>query len=492
MASRIGHLALALALLAGAHHGAAPPRSPGEPAPADKPDRLYRWFALPIRVEHLPAGAEFVPVSCALDFSAILEGLKVQGAVDPRSLRLLADGGQEVPVQFRAAPQPRAKKRSLLPGTPPAVSYVAEHPAGATGLPRVAGELTWAACAAQARAAYRLRFGVLREGTHVQVPFAARDLRGFDRDGWATPLRQFPTMQVRPQWPIGGMFHLHAAGRLVTSYHLGPTAKAEVPPFGVRRPFFYPVHGPDGDPLTDLGKPHDPTGSHAHHYSLWVAHHAVGGRDFWGEKGGIIYHKALEATEDGPVFCRVAHRAGWAFGGADLLVERRTLTLWRTPESFRLLDVEIELAPAGKEPVTLGQTTFGFLAARVTGSMSVFDGGGAIVNARGDRNERGAHLKKAAWIDQSGPVAPERWGGLALLDHPDNPNHPTTWHCRNDGWAGAAFNADGPTTLQPGKPLRLRYRLHLHRGDAATGAVAQRWQEYRAKPAVRVGKASPE
>src|SRR5262249_51215089 len=154
--------------------------------------------------------------------------------------------------------------------------------------------------------------------------------------------------------------------------------------FGVRRPFFYPVHGPDGDPLTDLGKPHDPTGSHAHHYSLWVAHHTVGGRDFWGEKGGIIYHKALEATEDGPVYCRVAHRAGWAAASADVLVERRAITLWRTPESFRLLDVELELAPAGKDPVTLGKTTFGFLAARVTGSMSVFDGGGEIVNARGE------------------------------------------------------------------------------------------------------------
>ena len=155
------------------------------------------------------------------------------------------------------------------------------------------------------------------------------------------------------------------------------------------------------------------------------------------------------------------------------------------------MDIDLELTPTGKEPVTLGQTTFGFLAARVAQSMTVFDGGGEILNTAGDRNEHGAHLMRAAWIDQSGPVAPGKWGGIAILDHPSNPNHPTAWHCRNDGWAGAAFNKDGPRMIQPGESLKLRYRVHLHRGNAKDGAVAKRFTEYAAQPEVRLAEVRP-
>jgi Family of unknown function (DUF6807) len=124
--------------------------------------------------------------------------------------------------------------------------------------------------------------------------------------------------------------------------------------------------------------------------------------------------------------------------------------------------------------------------------MTVFDGGGEILNARGDRNERGAHLKRAEWIDQSGPVGQNEWAGVAMFDHPANPNHPTVWHCRNDGWAGASFNADGPVKLKADQPpLRLRYRVLLHRGDPVAGQVAGRYAEYAAKPTVRLGEAAP-
>src|SRR5262249_2170969 len=137
---------------------------------------------------------------------------------------------------------------------------------------------------------------------------------------------------------------------LVTSYHLGAAA-AQPPPGAARRPFLYPVNGPDGIPLTEFGKPHDPTGSHAHHYSLWVAHNSVNGQDFWGEKGGVIVHKQLELQEDGPLFCRLVQRAAWAAGGNELLQERRTTTLYRSFGRYRLIDVELELTPT-KEAVT--------------------------------------------------------------------------------------------------------------------------------------------
>jgi hypothetical protein len=169
----------------------------------------------------------------------------------------------------------------------------------------------------------------------------------------------------------------------------------------------------------------------------------------------------------------------------DLVHERRTVTLYNTREDFRLIDFDLEFTCAGKEPVTFGKTTFGFLSARIRQSMTVFDGGGQITNSQGGINEANVHTKHADWIDLAGPIAPganpgdgDKWGGLAILDHPTNPNHPTMFHCRNDGWACASFTGDAPYVLKPGKPLRLRYRVVLHRGDALAGGVAQHYQDF--------------
>jgi hypothetical protein len=276
--------------------------------------------------------------------------------------------------------------------------------------------------------------------------------------------------------------------KLLTTYHIGPTT---LPATGgsVRRPFFYPVMGPDGIPLTEFGKPHDPTGSHKHHYSLWIAHNKVGGKDFWSEQGGAIVHEQLVEQEDGPVFCRIVQKTKWIFDKVDLMHERRTLTAYDTPDNFRLIDVDLEFTAAGKEPVELGKTTFGFLAARVAQSMTVFDGGGEILTSAGNRNEAGAHMSHGDWIDQSGPIAPGKWGGIAIFDHPKNPNHPTGFHCRNDGWACASFNMESAYTLKPGEPLHLHYRVLLHRGDAKAGEVQRRYEEYAASPIVKIGAA---
>ena len=464
---------------------------------AAKADDAFRWFAVALEVKDLPKGARFVPVRCRVDFSAILSGLGVAGAADERTLRLecVSAGPKAVaePVQFEPDPQPRPKRRRLLGGTTKKVSYLAEHPAGRTPPDvKVAGTLTWIVRSApRGSVRYRLRFGVARAGRLIQVPYAPQNLRGFDAAGRSTPVRDFPRMQVRPLWPVDGVLHVREAERLVTSYHIGPTrppAKGDA--LAIRRPFLYPVIGPDGVSLTEVGKPHDPTGSHAHHRSIWIAHAGVGGQDFWSQRGGTIAHDGFDAIEDGPVFCRIVHKTRWLAGGRAILRGRRALTFYRVAAGFRLIDVDLELSPAGKKPVTLGKTNFGLLSVRVRQSMTVFDGGGEIVNAAGDRNEQGAHTKRAAWIDQSGPVAPGKWAGAAVLDHPANVNHPTAWHCRNDGWAGASLNMHAPTTIEPTRPLKLRYRLVLHRHDARKAKVAQRWEEYRAEPAATLGKAA--
>ncbi|MEW6160410.1 MAG: PmoA family protein [Verrucomicrobiota bacterium] len=468
----------------------------------------YLWFQVPIEVSGISPQAEFIPIRQAIDFGAILKTLQVRGLVDERTLRIKEARGkrdEEFPVQYSPARQPRLQGRRFLEGTSTNASFISEFEA--TNPPpelQQKGEVCWivrksseAAEADNAKSEhkrqFRLEFGVPRSGRAVQVPFEPFNVRFFDEEGRATPNRDFGRMQIHPQWPVDGEIRLWQARQLITAYHVGPFLNSSAPAARaashLRRPFFFPVHSPDGISLTEFGKPNDPTGSHAHHYSLWIAHANVDGHDFWSERGGSILHEQLELQEDGPVFCRFIQRTRWRFGESDLLQERRQVTAYVATENFRLLDIELELMPAGAKTVTLGRTSFGLLAVRVAQSMTVFDGGGEILNAKGDRNEQTAHLQRAAWLDQSGPVAARQWAGIAMLDHPSNLNHPTGWHCRNDGWAGAAFNMETPHTLEPQTTLKLRYRLVLHRQDAVKARIGQRFAEFSAEPSIQVGAA---
>ncbi len=480
-----------------------------ETGTAEKPGP--RTFTVPIEVSRLPSGAG-CPVACEVDLSALARQAGVEGVVDAQRLRMVCTEGRGRPiaVQYTPAPQPRPKPRRLMSDTPATVSFVAEYPVDAVPPVRQAGTLTWRATGLKGRPShYELRCEVPKEGRAIQVPYLPRNLHVFDAEGRATPCLHFPRVRIRPQWPLEGKLSVYEDRGLVTTYHIGPTveeARSGSP--RIRRPFLYPVNGPEGVSLTELGKAHDPTGSHAHHYSLWIAHAKVAGEDFWSERGGVIAHDALELLEDGPLFCRIVQKTQWIGEGAPLLLGRRTLTFWSGQDDlsglrqrYRLIDVQLELQPAGEKPVELGQTTFGLLAARVAQSMTPFDGGGEILNARGQRNESAAHRERAAWIDQSGPVAPGPAGtpaeapeavvnGVALLDHPSNPNHPATWHCRNDGWAGAALCAEAPITIQPGKPLTVRYRIVLHAGKAADADLDLRFAEFAAEPSVKIGRAA--
>lgn len=464
------------------------------PVQATKQERC-RWFVLPITVAAHASDGGTVPVHCNIDFTELLKGLKAAGAVDEATIQLFREGkdgkDEAVQVQFRPAAQAPLPKRRLPADAPPSVSYLAEYPAAETPPVRVAGKLTWLHRTEgdERPTKYRLVFGVPRTGYAVQVPYPPYNLRWFDENRRASR-PAFAFMQVRPPRPLGGTVHFHAGEELLASYHLGPTTTSPAPGTP-RRPFLYPVHGPGGVPLTAFGKTHDPTGSHDHHYSLWIAHASVNGHDFWSEKGGVIVHKQLAPTEDGPVYCRLVHHTAWMHGDTAVMAETRTLTAYRPAADFRLLDIDLDYMPAGKEPVTLGKTSFGFLAVRVAPSLSVFDGGGETVNSRGDRNERGAHLHRADWLDQSGPVAEGQWAGIAVLSHPDNPGHPCGWHCRNDGWAGAAFAMERPFILRDGEKLRLRYRLVLHKGNAEDGHIAARWKDWSMAAPVTLGDASP-
>lgn len=307
-----------------------------------------------------------------------------------------------------------------------------------------------------------------------------------------------PDTQVLPQPYSQASFEY--LGKELTRYHFGPE---------LRRPFWYPITGPGGRSLTRMNMPYDPGRSmtrdkqpddptkpedplgHSHQTSVWICHKNVNGFDFWRDGGpiaGQIVHmterEGLEYDEVDGAATLLTRNAWKDPEGDTIMIDRRMATVFPDEgESWwMIIDLQFE-APEGK-PVTLGKTTFGPLGLRMAKTVSVRYGGGRILNSEGDRDEKGVFRKHARWVDYSGPVTRDQAGGIAVMDHPQNPNHPAIFHVRDNGWMGVTLSPDEPRIIEPGKPLRLRYALWVHEGVPDAATIDRQWHTFvQRKPA---------
>ena len=267
-----------------------------------------------------------------------------------------------------------------------------------------------------------------------------------------------------------------------------------------RKPFFYPVNGPSGRSVTRLGHPRDFEGGHDHHRSLWIEHENVNNVSFETEHLhfytgtdsplvgiGRIVHADFLRQEDGPVYARLEMALAWvSHEGEVLLDETRRVRVCPLAGGEQLIDFDVTFAPK-VERVTFGQSTFGILAARVAHSLEAGRGSGRILNAGGALNEAGVHRQRAEWCDYAGPISPSETNGIAILGHPENFDHPHTFHVRDDGWMCAAPFGRHAKTIHSGETLRFRFRVYVHDGDSGA-RIAARYAEFAQPPAVSVSE----
>jgi hypothetical protein len=275
-----------------------------------------------------------------------------------------------------------------------------------------------------------------------------------------------PRMQVTPL--PHHEFAFERAGQEIARYHFSPEDK---------RPFLFPMIGPSGRALTRMGHPHDPV-THSHHNSLWVSHRDVNGINYWedGGRGKIAFVRVEEFT-DGEETCSATVLHAWSDTNKVIMFEHRRMTAMALPKNewLLLLDMKFE---ANAVPVTFTNTSFGLAAVRMAKSIGVNDGGGMIRNSEGGVNEPGVHWKKARWVDYSGAVADKVIEGITFLDHPGNPEHPSTFHVRNDGWMGACLSFGARLTIETNRPLVVRYGFFVHSDLPKPDQVNSRWEAF--------------
>ena len=277
-----------------------------------------------------------------------------------------------------------------------------------------------------------------------------------------------PDVQVVPlPYQRASFEHL---GRELTRYHFRSD---------LRRPFWFPVVGPEARSLTRMGHPPAPFGER-HHCSLWISHKDVGGVSFWeDDAAGRIVHQRVEEYTDGPAAASMLSTNHWQTADGNVVVrERRRSTVRPVAAGDWLLVIDVELEALPGRPIVLGKTPYGIIGLQVARQMGVAEGGGRILNSAGQVNEPAVRGQPARWVDYSGPVTRQATGGLTLMDHPANPGHPNAYMVRNGGWMGVCPTMNHTLTIEPGKRLRLRYGLWVHAGVPKREDVDKQWAAF--------------
>jgi hypothetical protein len=263
------------------------------------------------------------------------------------------------------------------------------------------------------------------------------------------------------------------------------------------RPFFYPLLGPSGQPLTRMGHPGAP--NHDHHQSIWFSHNKVLGIDFWGNEGTArIRQKQWLVYRDDMDAATMAVQLGWYDGHdpRELLEQELIVVVREAKPGETLMEIQTTFRPTA-ESLEFGKTNFGFLAVRVAKSLSAHFGGGTLTNSEGSVGEPAIFGKPAKWMDYSGPITVRGNGtantvteGITYFDHPANPRFPTPWHVRADGWMGAAVCLNEPLVTTKKQPLQLRYLLHAHGNGYDSDRAATIAREFHSRPRYVVSRST--
>jgi len=238
------------------------------------------------------------------------------------------------------------------------------------------------------------------------------------------------------------------------------------------RPSIHPLLAPDGlGELTEDSPPHHPW-----QHGLYTGMHAVGGSDFWTEGGkradeGRFACDAIDAPQAvGDALCWQVHARWSAHDGTDLLRETQR---WALIDRGAYYLLELDWRLAAPRDLEIGAHAYGGLFLRMP-----YRGEGRALSSEGLR-DGDAEQQRARWVDVAMPIpGREGWAGITIMDHPDNPEHPSPWRVDGQLGIGPSRSIAGDWRIRVDEPARFRYRLLAHAGAGDVAQIDALWQEF--------------
>ena len=253
-----------------------------------------------------------------------------------------------------------------------------------------------------------------------------------------------------------------------------------------RAHYIHPLYDLDGRILTEDFPP-----DHLHQRGIFWAWHQikVGEKsvgDSWGTRDFQYDVTDLKVSRPDPDSIRLTATVLWksprwldAGGGKKPYVrETTTVDIHAASSTARAIDFHIHLE-ALEDGLRIGGSNdekgYGGFSPRLRFPRNLrFTGRNGIVQPKETAVDAGP------WIDFSGSFGDtDDVSGVAILCHPSLPDFPSKWILRDKaGMQNAAYPGRVPVLVPREKPLDLRYRLIIHKGDEKQAEIARRQAKY--------------
>lgn len=251
-----------------------------------------------------------------------------------------------------------------------------------------------------------------------------------------------------------------------------------------KRPFIHPILAPDGVGELTENEP----GHHLWQHGLYVGLNDLNGVGFWTE--GL---SAGSTARDGtfhpqPLAPPVVHenQARWRVvtqwrspDGVPMLIETQNWTL-QDKNEILVLNMDWELK--AKIDLRFGKYGYGGLFLRMPWRKETQ---GQVLTSEGHRTQEAAEGQRARWVALSMPL-PGRAdtkgpAGMAMLDHPQNPDYPAPWRVDNNLGIAPSRCITGEWNLARGTATRSRYRVLAYLGGIDRDIVEAEWRQFSEK-----------
>ena len=265
--------------------------------------------------------------------------------------------------------------------------------------------------------------------------------------------------------------------RPVLVYNHGVLLKKGVAASFARSSYLHPIYGLDGEVITD-----DFPADHLHHRGLFWGwpHVKVGGTEYdnWALRGMATKFERWLAREAGPTGAVLGVQNGWYVGEKRVVDEQVWFRVHPAAAGRRAIDVELWLKPL--EPVTLSGAegkSYGGMTLRFA------SGDDTQITVPSGRTGDDLYINHQPWTDLT-----RKWpgrkepSGAALFVAKDHPDYPPTWLTRHYGVLCLGWPGVTPKTLPAGEPLRLSYRVWIHRGTPDAATLGKEYVDYLASP----------
>ena len=271
---------------------------------------------------------------------------------------------------------------------------------------------------------------------------------------------------------------------------------------GHAKPILYPIIGPQGIEMTRNYPMKEDVDNeardHPHHKSLWFTHDDVNGVRFWmeyprsetEEKPGAIVQQDMQIVGN-----HIKTKNNWVAPDGQVVCSDTRDVAFGTTAVGRFIDLNITIHACHGD-VVFGDTKEGTMGIRTHPLLRITS-----------NEQRGNHTAKGSAINSEGVEGKEMWGkrakwvdywapingntvGIAILDHPSNPRHPTWWHARDYGLVAAnpfgihnfegKPEGTGDMTIKSDESITFCYRFLFHNGDAQQANIAGEFERFSA------------